>query len=129
MHINMIHSHPNNRNTQQPVRNTQPPNRNTQQPIRNTQQPVRNTQSAVQLDDLDELLKNLGPPSSHSNAGGGGGGGSTLHANVRPVHSPPQTNAGSQFYAQPQSVNHYQNQQAYDRSSVAPSRNTQAPVR
>jgi hypothetical protein len=32
--------------------------------VRNTQQPVRNTQSAVQLDDLDELLRNLGPPSA-----------------------------------------------------------------
>jgi paxillin len=74
-----------NRNTQQPVRNTQqyaqpptqqyaqPPSaRNTQQfaqppSVRNTQQPVRNTQSAAQLDDLDELLRNLGPPSSSTN--------------------------------------------------------------
>jgi hypothetical protein len=53
------------RNTQQPIRmNAQQAVRNTQQPVRNTQQPVRNTQSAVQLDDLDELLRNLGPPSS-----------------------------------------------------------------
>eukprot|EP00026_Physarum_polycephalum_P007425 Phypoly_transcript_07485.p1 GENE.Phypoly_transcript_07485~~Phypoly_transcript_07485.p1 ORF type:complete len:486 (+),score=54.91 Phypoly_transcript_07485:161-1618(+) len=59
------------RNTQQPIRNTQQFSQapySGQQSARNTQQPVRNTQSSVQLDDLDELLRNLGPPSATHSA-------------------------------------------------------------
>jgi len=75
----------NYRNTQQQPSYNQQPSRNTQQPVRNTQQPVR--QTAPPMDDLDELLRNLGPPSA-------------THA-----HSPPPAQPS---YAPSPQPNHYQ---------------------
>jgi len=92
-----------NTGNQQPSRGQQSV-RNTQQPIRTPQpqavpQPMRNTQSAVQLDDLDELLRNLGPPSSTY--------GNDARQSVAPVRNTPQPMRNTQppvrpVQAQPQ---------------------------